>query len=564
MQSTYATSTDLFCGAGGSSEGARQADSRVEIRIAVNHWSRAVETHARNFPGTDHDCADISACDPRRYPATTFLIASPECTNYTRAKGKKRGNLHATDLWGNPTLTEAEERSRVTMWDPIRFAEKHRYPFIIIENVVDIKLWTLYDAWLAAWKALGYAYKECFFNSMFFPDCPQSRDRIYIVLWRDDMPAPDLDYRPRSWCSRCATEVAAVQSWKNPTRKHGKYGQRNQYIYCCPACGQEAHPAYVPAAAAVDWSLPIERIGDRRRPLVERTLRRIKIGLEKFRQHAMLVNYVHSDSDNSKVRSVEMVWPTQIANRTWGLAVPPFLVGMAHTGGHDHRAYPVTGPVPSQTGTRTYGVVVPPFLFNIEHTTAGNGGPHTLDEPFPTQTTQQAQALVVSPFVVKFRGHERADALDRPLSTVTAGGGHHGLLVPPFISCYNGTDTGHAIDEAAPTITTNDRHALIVPPFVLSYYGGRDAVQLLDQALPTVPTANRHALIQPGEDIQVEDCGFRMFKVPEIRRAMAFPDDYILLGNQDEQIKLLGNAVTPPPMTWMVQRCLAVYGAAGG
>lgn len=55
-----------------------------------------------------------------------------------------------------------------------------------------------------------------------------------------------------------------------------------------------------------------------------------------------------------------------------------------------------------------------------------------------------------------------------------------------------------------------------------------------------------------------------MFKVPEIKRAMAFPDDYELLGTQDEQIKLLGNAVTPPPMAWMVQRCLAVYGEAGG
>lgn len=528
MQSTYATFTDLFCGAGGSSEGARQADSRVEIRIAVNHWSRAVETHAKNFPTTDHDCVDISASDPRRYPATTFLIASPECTNYTRAKGKKRSNLHATDLWGNSTLTEAEERSRVTMWDPIRFAERHRYPFIIIENVVDIKLWTLYDAWLAAWKALGYEYKECFFNSMFFAPTPQSRDRIYIVFWRKDMPAPDLDYRPRSWCPRCAQETLAVQSWKNPTRKHGKYGQRNQYIYCCPACGGEAQPAYVPAAAAVDWSLPIERIGDRRRPLVERTLRRIKIGLEKFRQQALLVNYVHSDSDGSKVRSTDMPWPTQIANRTWGLAVPPFLVGMAHTGGHDHRAYSVFGPAPSQTGTRTYGVVVPPFVAELRG------------------------------------GGSDARSISDPLSAVTAGGHHHALVIPPFISPYYGQPSAHSLDDAMPTVVGKDKFALIVPPFVLSYYGGRDAIQMLDQALPTVPTANRHALIQPGDEIDVMDCGFRMFKVPEIRRAMAFPDDYILLGNQDEQIKLLGNAVTPPPMTWMVRQCLAVYGAAGG
>jgi DNA (cytosine-5)-methyltransferase 1 len=54
-----------------------------------------------------------------------------------------------------------------------------------------------------------------------------------------------------------------------------------------------------------------------------------------------------------------------------------------------------------------------------------------------------------------------------------------------------------------------------------------------------------------------------MFKVPEIKRAMAFPDDYVLLGNQDEQVKMCGNAVTPPPMERMVVACLEVYGEAG-
>jgi DNA (cytosine-5)-methyltransferase 1 len=563
MQPTYVSFTDLFCGAGGSSEGARQADPRVEIRIAVNHWQLAVDTHAKNFPGTGHDCADISQVHPSRYPSTTFLIASPECTNYTRAKGKRRKDLHEQDLWGNRTLSVEEERSRVRMFDPVYFAEHHKYPFIIIENVVDIKLWSLYDAWLKAWTDLGYEYKECYFNSMFFHPTPQSRDRLYIVLWRKGMRAPDLDYRPRSWCTRCEREVQARQSWKKPTRKHGKFGQRNQYIYCCPSCGGEAHPYYVPAAAAVDWTLPIERIGDRQRPLVERTLRRIRIGLEKFKGHAIAFNIEHTGANGGgNARPLTAPWATQTTQQSHALAVPPFLVGLAHTGGHDNRAYPVTGPAPSQTGTRTYGVVVPPFLVSLNHSDDRLRG---LDQPLPTTMPHTAPALCVPPFVVKFRGNEDAAALDRPLGTVTAGGGHHGLLVPPpFISCYNGTDTGHAIDEAAPTVTANDRHALIVPPFVLSYYGGRDAIAPLDQALPTVPTANRHALIQPGEDIDVMDCGFRMFKVPEIRRAMAFPDSYELLGTQDEQIKLLGNAVTPPPMTWMVRQCLAVYGEAGG
>jgi DNA (cytosine-5)-methyltransferase 1 len=89
MTSTsYVTVTDQFCGAGGSSLGASLAGA--EIKLAINHWKLAVETHNTNFPNTDHDCTDISAVDPRRYPATDIMITAPECTNHSLAKGKIR------------------------------------------------------------------------------------------------------------------------------------------------------------------------------------------------------------------------------------------------------------------------------------------------------------------------------------------------------------------------------------------------------------------------------------------------------------------------------------------
>ena len=83
------TVTDLFCGAGGSSSGLKQLDG-VTVRQAANHWRTAVDTHNANHPEADHDCADISQVDPRRYPRTTLLWASPECTNHSGAKGVKR------------------------------------------------------------------------------------------------------------------------------------------------------------------------------------------------------------------------------------------------------------------------------------------------------------------------------------------------------------------------------------------------------------------------------------------------------------------------------------------
>jgi len=73
------TVTDLFCSAGGSSTGVVNAGATV--RMALNHWKLVIETNNMNHPDTDHDCTDIQACDPRRYPRTTILIASPECVN---------------------------------------------------------------------------------------------------------------------------------------------------------------------------------------------------------------------------------------------------------------------------------------------------------------------------------------------------------------------------------------------------------------------------------------------------------------------------------------------------
>src|SRR3954470_3444881 len=114
------TVTDQFCGAGGSSIGATKAGLRV--RMAMNHWDLAIETHNTNFPNTDHDCCDISASDPRRYPSTDILITSPECTTHSPAGGNRRSKPQR-DLFV-PTIDDpAVARSRATMWDVPRFAE---------------------------------------------------------------------------------------------------------------------------------------------------------------------------------------------------------------------------------------------------------------------------------------------------------------------------------------------------------------------------------------------------------------------------------------------------------
>jgi DNA (cytosine-5)-methyltransferase 1 len=47
-----------------------------------------------------------------------------------------------------------------------------------------------------------------------------------------------------------------------------------------------------------------------------------------------------------------------------------------------------------------------------------------------------------------------------------------------------------------------------------------------------------------------------MFEPKEIKLAMGFPEDYIVLGSRDDQVGQLGNAVTPDVPKWILGRVI--------
>jgi DNA (cytosine-5)-methyltransferase 1 len=93
----------------------------------------------------------------------------------------------------------------------------------------------------------------------------------------------------------------------------------------------------------------------------------------------------------------------------------------------------------------------------------------------------------------------------------------------------------------------------------MSYYQHGQVVPV-SQPVPTVTTLDRCALVTSGSSAattSIEDYGFRMLVPHEIQAAMAFPRDYILTGTHREKVKQLGNAVTPPVMKLLMERCIA-------
>ena len=534
------TVTDLFCGAGGSGLGASVVPG-VELRMAANHWQRAIDTHAANFPDVEHDCADISQVDPRRYPATDILWASPECTNHSVAKGRRR-EVAQLDMFGERLPEEAAERSRATMWDVPRFAEHHRYRAVIVENVVDAARWVMWPAWLQAMELLGYRHWVVYLNSMHAPAitaprAPQSRDRLYVVFWRDGQPAPDLDVRPAAWCPGCERDVAAVQSWKKPGRPWGRY--RAQYVYRCPRgeCRHSVIEPYAdPASTAIDWSMPGQRIGDRTKPLSARTVARIRAGLERYARPLTIETRAGSPTPGVPVDRPMGVLTTSGCR---GLLVPA-------GGTWNEDAQPTGWPMRARTTRENEGLVVP-----VE---ARDGlRVRKVGEALRTQTARLQDALVV-PYYGTGVAHETSD----PLHTVPT---RDRFGVAFIAELRGGGSDARPVAEPLATVTASGNHHMLVRHNTARGNPAQMCTPAGEPARTLTTTGHQSLVGWPAPVPAVEDCTFRMLEPREIQAAMAFHPSYRVHGTRREQVRQLGNGVTPPAAEWLIRAVATSLGA---
>ncbi len=82
---------DLFSGAGGFSEGFRQAG--FIVRIAVDTWQPAAETHEKNHPESTFLRADVLTLRPKDIGEVDVLIGSPPCAEFSYANRGGGGDI---------------------------------------------------------------------------------------------------------------------------------------------------------------------------------------------------------------------------------------------------------------------------------------------------------------------------------------------------------------------------------------------------------------------------------------------------------------------------------------
>jgi len=573
------TVSDFFAGAGGSSTGATQVPG-VRVTQAANHWKTALDIHNANHQNTDHAHVDLHLERPSFFRRTTIGWFSPECTKWSQANGTASPAIEE-GLFEDPLSDDVKLRSRLLMFDVLKFVEYHRYRLVIVENVVDIatqaKYRTAWTVWRQELRALGYDFRVVSLNSMhaqtFGPPAPQSRDRIYVVAWPVGETAPDLDriLRPRAYCPRCDLVAESVQSWK-PGRSVGRY--RQAYTYNCLTCNRPVEPGWLPAAVAIDWSLQGERIRDREKPLADKTLERIAAGIARYwgplavpmegregkgatpldmpmrtqttRQETALVVNQMTGSDASRSRPATEPMHTVVSSGNHASIVePPFLTqfrertrdidpaheplptvvtdganhGLVMTNQHTNRARPTDESLPTLTTAigGGQGLVTP------AGGTWNDDARHT-DEALRTLTSREAYGLAELPFFAELRGGSSdARSVVEPQSTITAGGNHHGL-----VTRHNGIPGGNPARHSTPTdeylrtLTGNGGNMSLIQRL---NDGGASMTTSADEYLRTLTTGGNVALLQSRRQVSAADLATARELVPEVLFRMLQPHE---------------------------------------
>lgn len=531
---------DLFCGAGGTTTGVEQAHidniKCADVIACVNHDPHAIASHLANHPHAKHFTEDIRTLDVtplaklcgdvrKMYPNDYIVLwASLECTNFSRAKG------------GQPRDAD----SRTLAEHLFRYIEAIKPDFIQIENVEEFMCWGDLDSkgrpvskdkgrcylkWIKDVKKYGYDFEYRLLNAADF-GAYTSRRRYFGLFAKHGLPItfPHQTY----------------------AKNGDEGGLFNQYR------------KWKPVREVLDLEDEGESIFGRKKPLCEKTLDRIFAGLVKFvaggkaQYNTWLLKYNSTNRQgHHNAPSIDEPCPTVACQNRLGIVKCQFLPLYYSGAGHN---IPIDGPCATITTQDHHSFV------SVHY---GHGCNRSIDKPAPTVTCQDRMELVTSRFLDNQYGTGWASSIERPAHTITSTPKQQLVTVKPWIMDTSFNNTAKSIDEPMPVITANRKwHYLMnpqfasaggsidkpcftliarmdkMPPYLMSMESGDLAIAVYETDSPMTRKIKEFMAAYGIVDIKM-----RMLKIDELKRIQGFPTDYVLVGNQAEQKKFIGNAV---------------------
>lgn len=589
---------DSFAGGGGASLGIAWALG-CGPDVAINHNPAAIEMHAANHPDTHHYTEDVFKVNPVK--ATNgkpvgLLWASPDCRHFSRAKG------------GKPV----QKSIRGLAWVVIKWADAVRPRVIVLENVREFQDWgplcPRWDCTSCNWRgtqgqaALGRRGRRA---------CPRCEGAVRET----EHQVPDPDRKGvtfRQFCGRLRGLKYHVEHRVLNAADYGAPTHRRRLFLVARCDGlpiqwpEPTHgdPAKIgrdlfsadqlpwrTAAECIDWSIPCPSIFDRKKPLAEKTLKRIAHGVKRYVLDNPRPFLVRTDMHRSNSACVfDPDAPLNTVTSTGGFAVvDPLLAHLTHGG--ERRAHPADEPTPTVTGANRGELgLIAPVVANLAHgdsvdgrdrglrangpeaplgTVHAGGGSYavvapylyprygerdasqpprcaSVESPMPTVVQTGNGAMLCSAFIAKHFGGMVGVRADTPLPTTTARGTQNQLAAVNLVHMNHGEKQWNAASEPLRTVTTGG-HAALVASFFVRYFG-KSVATPLTSPLPTACGEIKDGLVTvsiAGEPYVIVDIGMRMLKPRELARAQGFPDSYRLTGSATSQVERIGNSVCP-------------------
>lgn len=585
---------DLFCGAGGTSTGVELAKinghSVAKVIACVNHDKNAIASHMANHPYALHFTEDMRTLDLSpivnlvkkiRFGnpnAKIVLWASLECTNFSKAKG---GQARDAD-------------SRTLAEHLFRYIEDINPDLIQIENVEEFMCWgdldangkpvskdrgRLYLRWVNAVKKYGYRFDHRILNAADF-GAYTSRKRFFGQFAGKDMP---IVWPEATHCKEGSqTLFGELQKWKAVkdvldfedegtsifTRKKPLSEKTLERIY--------AGLIKFVAGGKDKWMLKYNSVngqtGKHIPPSIDEPCPTVscqgRLGIVKT--HFMSKYF--SGHPESKNISVTGPAHTIKCKDNHSLICSKFLAAYYGNGDNVSR---IDKPCPTIPTKDRFNYVNPRFLYSYNFNDAGKD----INAPCPTLLTKDRLSLASCRFVDQQFGQSKPASTNQPLGCITANPKYNLVNCRPWVMNTNFGNVGSYIEEPAPVITANRKwHYLMNPQFASPGSSVNDPcftlIARMDKRPPHVVNPKTAFNLNEVPDFvkmdeegnvfieiyesdspmtkkikefmaifQVLDILMRMLKIPELKRIMGFPENYVLKGTQAEQKKYIGNAV---------------------
>lgn len=201
--------------------------------------------------------------------------------------------------------------------------------------------------------------------------------------------------------------------------------------------------------------------------------------------------------------------------------------------------------------------------YNSINKKTGKHVPPSIDEPCPTVTTKDRFAMITSFFMNQYSGGGQVSDINAPCPAVTTTPKQNLITCKPWIMSTNFNNIGSDINRPSQTITANRKWHYLMnpqftspgssiekpcftliakmdkrPPYLITSQQGQTHIAIYETDSPMTIKIKEFMALYGIIDIKM-----RMLRIPELKRIMGFPTNYVLVGSQADQKKFIGNAV---------------------